>query len=39
MIVVNIGITAISNIYSFLQLYDNKPIKFFSQASSMGVMI
>lgn len=39
MIVVNIGTTAISNIYSSLQSYDNEPIRFFSQAGSMGVMI
>lgn len=38
-IVVNIGTTAISNIYSSLQSYDNEPIRFFSQAASMGVMI
>lgn len=38
-IVVNIGTTAISNIYSGLQSYNNEPIRFFSQAGSMGVMV
>lgn len=38
-IVINLGTTAISNIYSGLQSYNNEPIRFFSQAGSMGIMI
>lgn len=38
-VLINIGTTAICNIYSGLKSYNNEPIRFFSQAGSMGVMI